>query len=73
MRQLQAQRLFLAANVDAQGQIDGLNPDPALIFDFEKERIQIDGIQRPILPLFNFVEDGIGDVGNQRRRDLYAV
>ena len=77
MRQLQAQRLFLSAHVDAQGQIVGLIPDSALTFDVEKKRIQIehrkDQIQRPILPIFNLVEDGIGDVGNQRRRDLYAV
>ena len=67
----------VAIEVHAQGQIDGLDPHRAVIAHLGMNAVKIDDrvqrIQRARLLVLHFVHDGIGDRGDQCRRDFGAV
>jgi len=54
-----------------------LTTDRSLIADLDPQSIEkhkrIDGIERPVLPFGDLVEDGIGDRTDQIRRHLEAA
>src|SRR5713226_372930 len=63
--------------VHAQHHVDGLVLNVPFVPHFHHQRVEvhdrIEFFQRPVLPLLDFLEDGIGDVGDQRGRHLHAV
>ena len=65
----QAQDLLAAVGLDPQRQVDRLVADRALVADLHPERVEehqgIDRLERPVLPLGDFVQDGVGDGADQ--------
>ena len=73
----QAKDFFLAGRIEGKRHIHGLVLDDALVADFDPQSIEendrIDRIERPVLPVPDFFEDGIGDPADQIWRDIDAV
>lgn len=71
------QQLLVAKEVDPQGQVHRPGLDPAFGADLQVDGVQIDDrpdrIQRAALPGPDLVQDRVGDLGDQCRRDLDAV
>jgi hypothetical protein len=66
--------VLLAVGIERQRNVDGLVPDQALIADLDPQRVEehhrIDGIERPVLPFPDLVEDRVGDPADEIGRDL---
>ena len=62
----EAQDLFVAAPIDAEGHIHRLVLDQPLIPNLHAQTVEehhrINGIERTLLPLGDFLDDGVGDV-----------
>src|SRR5271166_7194777 len=73
----QAKDFFLAGRIEGKRHIHGLVLDDALVADFDPQSIEendrIDRIERPVLPVPDFFEDGIGDPADQIWRDIDAM
>ncbi len=71
------QYLLVAVAGVTDGEIDRLVFDQPFVTDLHPHRIEVDDgidrLQRPRLPGRQFVENGIGDLGDQFRGDLDAV
>ena len=61
----QTEQLLLAAQADAQRQVDGLVPDRPLVLHLHLQGIQVenrvDAAQWAALPRGDLLEDGVGD------------
>jgi hypothetical protein len=72
-----AQNFFLAIGIESERDIDRLVLDEALIADLDPQGVQendrVDGIERPVLPRANLVEDGVGDPADEIGRDVDAI
>jgi len=65
----QAQDLLAAVGTDTEGEVDRLVADRALVADLHPQGIEehqgIDYLERPILPLGDLVQDGVGHRADQ--------
>ena len=72
-----AEDLLLAVDVDPDGQVRGLVLHRAGVADLADDRVEedhrLDRVQRPGLPLPDLLEDRVGDLADQVRRDLDVV
>jgi site-specific DNA recombinase len=73
----QPQDLLAAVGANAEGKVDRLVADRALVADLHPQRIEehqgIDCLERPVLPLGDLVQDGVGHRADQVGRDVDAV
>ena len=71
------EHVFLAVDIERQRDVDRLVADQALVADFHPQRVEeddrINRIERPVLPLPDLLENGIGDPADQIGRDLDAI
>src|SRR3954469_9219090 len=63
--------------IERQRHVNGLVLDQTLVADFDPQRVEedhwIDRIERPVLPLADLIEHGVGHPADQVRRHLGAV
>src|SRR5690606_17802773 len=75
--QPQAQQLLLAFHVDAERQVHGLVDNALVLANFQDNAVEVDDrvdrVNGAILPLYDGVEYAVGDLGNQRCRDIGIV
>ena len=73
----QTQDFLLAIGIESERDIDRLVFDDTFVADFDPQGVEendrIDGIKRPVLPLANFVQDGVGDPADEIGRDVDAI
>ena len=72
-----SQNILPTIKINTDGDIDGLLYDLAFAADMVVNRIQknnrINGLQRPLLPLFRYGKDFICDTAYRGIRDIYTV
>ena len=73
----QAQDVLMTFAVQRQSHADGLVPDHALVADLDPQGVEehhrIDRVERPVLPVANLVQHGVGDPADQVGRDLDGI
>src|SRR5512134_1714474 len=73
----QPEHVFLAVDIERQRDVHRFVANQAVVADFDPERVEedhgINRIERPVLPLPNLLENGIGDPADQIGRDLDAI
>ena len=75
--QPQAQQLLVTLHIDAQCQIERLVDHPLVRADLQHNAVQIDDgierIQRPVLPFVDLLDDPLGHLRYQPRRDVGVI
>ena len=73
----EAEHLLGAVGADAERDVDGLVAHRALVADLDPQRVEedqrVERLERPVLPLGDLVEHGVGHRADQVGRDLDAV